>query len=66
MVERTYGCMRSDAQLVDSDGRDIPEAVLASIPGIDAVRANVILASGEQSAAGATATARRTRDGAVW
>ena len=41
MVERTYGCMRSDSQLVDSDGRDIPLAILASIPGIQAIQADV-------------------------
>jgi nitrate reductase (NAD(P)H) len=38
---RVHGCIRSGPKLVDNDGCDIHDAILGSIPGIDAVQAEV-------------------------
>jgi nitrate reductase (NAD(P)H) len=41
VAKRTHGCMRSPPALVDKDGNDISDAVLASIPGIESIQMDV-------------------------
>jgi nitrate reductase (NAD(P)H) len=44
IAKRTQACVRSNhTRLVDDDGCDIPDAVLATIPGIEMIQAEVYL-----------------------